>query len=142
MKTVVVTSSPTLCHALLSNIRPRLQAFSAAAQAIRNADTIRVGRQVRLRRSCPGYFKSRGRLRSAADSCEGQIRILELLVRHADQVFSRQTIFLNVWGYHFDPGTKVLEVQLSYLRRVLAALGCAVKIDTHRGQGLRLLIFS
>ncbi|WP_442119961.1 winged helix-turn-helix domain-containing protein [Pseudomonas sp. SAS7] len=69
-------------------------------------------------------------------------RILELLVRHADQVVSRQTIFLNVWGYHFDPGTKVLQVQLSYLRRVLAAMGCALKIDTHRGQGLRLRIFS
>jgi len=34
-------------------------------------------------------------------------------------------------GFQFDPGTKVLEVQLTYLRKVLLALGCNVRIHTH-----------
>ncbi|MFW3895096.1 winged helix-turn-helix domain-containing protein [Pseudomonas bharatica] len=65
-------------------------------------------------------------------------KILEFLVRHAEQLVTRELIFSHVWGYSFDPGTKVLEVQLSYIRRILIGLGCAVKIDTHRGRGLRL----
>ncbi|WP_374725990.1 winged helix-turn-helix domain-containing protein [Pseudomonas hunanensis] len=67
-------------------------------------------------------------------------RILSLLIRHADQLVSRQSIFSAVWGYGFDPGTKVLEVQLSYLRRSLTALESAVQIHTHRGRGLRIQV--
>lgn len=67
-------------------------------------------------------------------------KILTLLIRHADQIVSRQSIFSDVWGYGFDPGTKVLEVQLSYLRRTLTALESVVQIKTHRGRGLRIQV--
>lgn len=69
-----------------------------------------------------------------ATSC----RLLAYLMEHAGKVVARATLFSVVWGIHFDPGTKVLEVQLSYLRKVLVALGCTVRIHTHRGVGLRL----
>ncbi|HEK1011271.1 TPA: winged helix-turn-helix transcriptional regulator [Pseudomonas putida] len=65
-------------------------------------------------------------------------KILTLLILHADQIVSRQSIFSDVWGYGFDPGTKVLEVQLSYFRRTLTALESVVQIKTHRGRGLRI----
>ncbi|MFJ4066218.1 winged helix-turn-helix domain-containing protein [Pseudomonas sp. NPDC089996] len=69
-----------------------------------------------------------------ATSC----RLLASLMESAEQVVSRTTLFAVVWGIHFDPGTKVLEVQLTYLRKVLLSLGCNVRIHTHRGVGLRL----
>ncbi|WP_243055261.1 winged helix-turn-helix domain-containing protein [Pseudomonas sp. BP01] len=65
-------------------------------------------------------------------------RLLMLLVSNADVIVSRQNIFQNVWGFTFDPGTKRIEVQLNYLRKVLRALGSSTRIETHRGKGLRL----
>ncbi|MFJ4048907.1 winged helix-turn-helix domain-containing protein [Pseudomonas hunanensis] len=65
-------------------------------------------------------------------------RLLTLLVHHGDAIVSRQRIFQDVWGVHFDPGTKRLEVQLNYLRQVLRGLDSSTRIVTHRGQGLRL----
>lgn len=59
-------------------------------------------------------------------------------MENAEQTVSRTTLYSVVWGMHFDPGTKVLEVQLTYLRKVLISLGCNVRIHTHRGLGLRL----
>lgn len=65
-------------------------------------------------------------------------RLLTLLTANAGEVVSRESIFENVWGYDFDPGTKRIEVHLNYLRRHLAVLGCAVKIRTFRGEGVCL----
>ena len=42
-------------------------------------------------------------------------------MRHPDQVLSREQILNAVWGFDFDPGTKVLEVYVGYLRRKLGA---------------------
>ncbi|MFK0344267.1 winged helix-turn-helix domain-containing protein [Pseudomonas asiatica] len=69
-----------------------------------------------------------------ATSC----RLLAYLMESAEQIVSRRTLFSVVWGMNFDPGTKVLEVQLTYLRKVLLSLDCNVRIHTHRGAGLRL----
>ncbi|MNP23929.1 Response regulator MprA [compost metagenome] len=65
-------------------------------------------------------------------------RLLLLLVSNADDIVSRQSIFKDVWGFHFDPGTKRIEVQLNYLRKVLRLLDSTTAIETHRGKGLRL----
>ncbi len=65
-------------------------------------------------------------------------RLLLLLVSNADDIVSRQSIFKDVWGFHFDPGTKRIEVQLNYLRKVLRLLDSSTVIETHRGKGLRL----
>ena len=46
--------------------------------------------------------------------------LLAYLMRHPDQVLSREQILNAVWGFDFDPGTKVLEVYVGYLRRKLA----------------------
>lgn len=67
-------------------------------------------------------------------------KLLVLLATNADAIVSRQTMFAQVWGYDFDPGTKIIDVQLNYLRKMLVTLECAVKIDTHRGKGLRLRV--
>ncbi|MFJ4052660.1 winged helix-turn-helix domain-containing protein [Pseudomonas sp. NPDC089743] len=65
-------------------------------------------------------------------------RLLSLLLSNANKIVSRQTIFEDVWGFNFDPGTKRIEVQLNYLRNVLRSLNSSTVIETHRGKGLRL----
>lgn len=65
-------------------------------------------------------------------------RLLIYLISHAGDVVSRQSIFQNVWGVSFDPGTKRLEVQLNYLRTVLRVLNSSTFIETHRGKGLKI----
>ena len=62
--------------------------------------------------------------------------LLELFLRHPDQVLSREQILSHVWGYDFDPGSNIVEVYVRYLRR---KLGGSV-IETVRGMGYRLTV--
>ena len=64
--------------------------------------------------------------------------LLALLVRYGEQVVNRQTILNEVWGYDFDPGTKIIDVQICYLRKILHTLQAPFEIKTFRRQGLRL----
>jgi DNA-binding response OmpR family regulator len=64
--------------------------------------------------------------------------LLAYLMRHPDQVLSREQILNAVWGFDFDPGTKVLEVYVGYLRRKLGDGNGADPIETVRGVGYRL----
>ncbi|MDA8399967.1 MAG: response regulator transcription factor [Actinomycetota bacterium] len=64
--------------------------------------------------------------------------LLELFMRHPNQVFSRPQILARVWDYDFDPGTNVVDVYVSYLRRKLNHPGLAPLIRTVRGAGYRL----
>lgn len=65
-------------------------------------------------------------------------RLLSLLLEHMGQIVSRRTIYKEIWGYDFDPGTKVLEVQVHYLRGALQTLPTSMEIKTYRGKGLSL----
>jgi two-component system OmpR family response regulator len=44
----------------------------------------------------------------------------------------------SVWDYHFDPGTNVIDVHISRLRRKVDAEGDPPLIHTVRGAGYRL----
>jgi len=46
-----------------------------------------------------------------------EFRLLEYLLRHQDQVVTRTMMLEGVWEYHFDPGTNVVDVHVSRLRR-------------------------
>ncbi len=67
-----------------------------------------------------------------------EFEVLAYLMRHPDQVLSREQILNAVWGFDFDPGTKVLEVYISYLRRKLGGAHDADPIETVRNVGYRL----
>jgi two-component system OmpR family response regulator len=56
-------------------------------------------------------------------------------MRHAGQVLTRTMIFEAVWGYHFDPGTNVIDVHIGRLRRKVDAAGLEALIHTVRGCG-------
>ena len=64
-----------------------------------------------------------------------EFEVLAYLMRHPDQVLSREQILNAVWGFDFDPGTKVLEVYIGYLRRKLEAGGERRLIQTVHGVG-------
>jgi DNA-binding response OmpR family regulator len=66
--------------------------------------------------------------------------LLAYLMRHPDQVLSREQILNAVWGFDFDPGTKVLEVYVGYLRRKLGDTDNSDPIETVRGVGYRLRV--
>ncbi|HVT38174.1 MAG TPA: response regulator transcription factor [Gemmatimonadaceae bacterium] len=53
--------------------------------------------------------------------------VLEYLMRHAGRVMSRTLITEYAWGYHFDPGTNIVDVVINHLRK---------KVDTGRGKKL------
>ncbi len=45
-----------------------------------------------------------------------EFRLLAYLMTHADQVVTRTMLLESVWGYHFDPQSNVIDVQVSRLR--------------------------
>lgn len=61
--------------------------------------------------------------------------LLELLVQRLGEVVSRRDILREAFGYDFDPGTNVVEVHLSHVRRKLT--GSQLKIETVRNFGYR-----
>jgi DNA-binding response OmpR family regulator len=69
-----------------------------------------------------------------------EFELLAYLMRHPDQVLSREQILNAVWGFDFDPGTKVVEVYVGYLRRKLIDAGGSDPIETVRGVGYRLRV--
>lgn len=67
-----------------------------------------------------------------------EFRLLEFLLRHADQVVTRTMLLEGVWDYHFDPGTNVIDVHISRLRRKLDDGFDTPLLHTVRGAGYRL----
>ena len=64
-----------------------------------------------------------------------EYQLLEYLVRHQGEVVTRKMLLTAVWGYHFDPETNVIDVQMSRLRnKVDRDFPCAL-IHTVRGVG-------
>lgn len=45
-----------------------------------------------------------------------EFRLLEFLMRSHDRICGRMTILENVWDYHFDPGTNIVDVYVRRLR--------------------------
>jgi two-component system OmpR family response regulator len=46
-----------------------------------------------------------------------EFKLLEYLLRHANQVVTRTMLLENVWDFHFDPQTNVIDVHVSKLRQ-------------------------
>ena len=63
-----------------------------------------------------------------------EFTLLETLLRHPDQVLTREQLLSHVWGYDFDPGSNVVDVYIRYVRKKLGA----DLIETVRGMGYRL----
>ncbi len=67
-----------------------------------------------------------------------EFSLLEFLLRHAGQVVTRTMLLENVWEYHFDPQTNVIDVHISKLRQKIDVPFGAPLLHTVRGVGYRL----
>lgn len=64
-----------------------------------------------------------------------EFRLLEYLMRHSNQVVTRTMLLENVWDYHFDPQTNVIDVHISRLRGKIDKQFGAPLLNTVRGAG-------
>ncbi len=64
-----------------------------------------------------------------------EYKLLEYLMRHAGQVVTRTMLLENVWEYHFDPQTNVIDVHISNLRQKIDAGTEKPLLKTVRGAG-------
>lgn len=63
--------------------------------------------------------------------------LLEYLMRHIGDVFSREELMQSVWGWDFDGGSRTVDVHVQTLRQKLG--DSANLIETVRGKGYRLV---
>jgi DNA-binding response OmpR family regulator len=64
-----------------------------------------------------------------------EFRLLEYLMRNSSQVVTRTMLFEAVWGYSFDPGTNVVDVHVTRLRKKIDLPGFISLFQTVRGSG-------
>jgi DNA-binding response OmpR family regulator len=122
-------TKPFSFEELLARVRAQLRAPGQRESSVLEAADIRMDLRTR---------------RVERDGHEVQLtarefEVLAYLMRHPDQVLSREQILNAVWGFDFEPGTKVLEVYVGYLRRKLGQAGRPDPIETVRNVGYRLL---
>jgi two-component system OmpR family response regulator len=67
-----------------------------------------------------------------------EFKLLEYLMRHAEQAVTRTMLLENVWDYHFDPQTNVIDAHVSKLRQKIDAPFDRPLLQTIRGVGYRL----
>jgi DNA-binding response OmpR family regulator len=109
---------------LLARVRTRLRSSAARDTSALTVGAVRL--DLRTRRVTIGN--------KVVDLTAREFSLLETLLRHPDQVLSREQLLSQVWGYFFDPSSNLVNVYVNALRR---KLGNDV-IETVRGAGYRL----
>jgi two-component system OmpR family response regulator len=64
-----------------------------------------------------------------------EYKLLECLMRNAGQLVTRDMLLEDVWGYHFDPQTNVIDVHISRLRQKIDRDFEPALLTTVRGSG-------
>jgi two-component system OmpR family response regulator len=64
-----------------------------------------------------------------------EYKVLEFMLRYPGKTITRTMLFEAVWGYHFDPGTNLIDVHMGRLRRKIDQPGEEPTIRTVRGSG-------
>lgn len=67
-----------------------------------------------------------------------EFTLLAYLMQHHDQVVTRMMLLENVWDYHFDPQTNIIDVHVSRLRTKIDKPFDKPLLHTIRGAGYRL----
>jgi DNA-binding response OmpR family regulator len=117
-------TKPFRFEELLARVRARLRVERTVEPTVLRAGNMTL--DLRTRRA-----STDGR---PIDLTAREFTMLEVLIRHAGQVLSREQLLSHVWGYDYDPGSNVVDVYVGYLRKKLGA----DSIETVRGMGYRL----
>lgn len=72
------------------------------------------------------------------DVQQQEYKLLEFLMRHAGEIVTRTMLLENVWSFHFEPGTNLIESHMSRLRAKVDRGFDRELIHTVRGAGYRL----
>lgn len=67
-----------------------------------------------------------------------EFSLLDYLMRHAGRTVTRTMLLEQVWDFHFDVGTNVVDVYINYLRNKVDRGHTVKLIHTVRGVGYRL----
>jgi two-component system OmpR family response regulator len=67
-----------------------------------------------------------------------EFKLLEVLLRHAGRLVTRTMLLEQVWGFHFDPKTNIVETHISRLRGKVDRGFARPLIHTVRGAGYSL----
>lgn len=113
-----------------SELLARIEALTRRTQARESSDTLMVAdlvldrvRHKVMRQDQPILLQPR------------EFRLLDYLMRHAGQVVTRTMLLEQVWGYHFDPQTNVVDVHISRLRSKIDRDFALPLLHTVRGAG-------
>ena len=117
-------TKPFRFEELLARVRARLRDERTVEPTVLRAGNMTLDLRTR-RASTDGH---------TIDLTAREFTMLEVLIRHAGQVLSREQLLSHVWGYDYDPGSNVVDVYVGYLRKKLGA----DSIETVRGMGYRL----
>lgn len=120
-------TKPFRFEELLARIRLRLR--NQQKTAIKEEMELSVGEVVLNLRTRRVQWKNKDIELSAREFI-----LLETLIRHREQVMSREQLLDRVWGYDYDPGSNIVDVYVGYLRKKLSS----DLIETVRGMGYRL----
>jgi two-component system OmpR family response regulator len=69
-----------------------------------------------------------------------EFKLLEFLMRHADQVVTRTMLLEGVWDFYFNPQTNLIDAQVSKLRQKIDKGFEKSLIHTIRGAGYKLSV--
>ena len=118
-------AKPFAVDELLARVRVQLRAHGAGQDGVLQAGSLVLD-----------VARRRARIRdSEIDLSDREFRLLHHLVRHQGEVVSRERLLSDVWGYHFDPRSNVVDV---CVRRLRKKLGASAPIETVRHGGYRL----
>jgi two-component system, OmpR family, response regulator len=145
---------PVLILSARSDLQTKLRGFGLGAADYLSKpfsfDELNARIRVQLRRAKPGedghvlragslvldLARREARLGAVtAQLSDREFRVLHQLLDHEGEVVSRERLLSEVWGYHFDPGSNVVDV---CIRRLRKKLGKGAPIETVRHAGYRL----
>ena len=83
--------------------------------------------------------RTASRAGTALELSAREFALLELFVRHPDEVLTRTRILDHVWDFAYDGGSNVVDQYVAYLRRKIDRPFGVEQLETVRGVGYRLL---
>lgn len=114
----------------LSELLARLEVITRRSQPVEANNELRIADLVLNRLSRQVY-----RAGEEIVLKPQEYRVLEYLMRHSGQIVTRTMLLENVWDYHFDPQTNVIDVHMSRLRAKIDKAPWPPLIHTLRGAG-------
>jgi DNA-binding response OmpR family regulator len=118
-------TKPFRFEELLARVRVRLRGEGTAETTVLQAGEMTL--DLRTRRATVAG--------TSVELSAREFTMLEVFLRHAGQVLSREQLLSHVWGYDYDPGSNVVDVYVGYLRKKLGR----DRIQTVRGMGYSLV---